>query len=492
MDFLKKFSNTVDVLISIIESSYDGIYITDGNANTIFINQSYSAISGLSTHDVIGKNMRDLVDSGLISCSGTLMALKKRASVTLEQEFKTGKQALVTSTPIFDEDHNIIIVVTNVREQTELNRLRGELEESSETARRYRREIELMWRQYQDGNELVAVDRKMLDVIKVIERVAQLDTPVLFLGETGTGKDCAAAYLYSKSTRGKQNFIKVNCGAIPDNLIESELFGYVGGAFTGASSGGKIGFFGAADKGTIFLDEIGELSLNAQVKLLRVLQEQEIIQVGASASKKIDVRVLAATNRNLGELVHQGKFRADLYYRLNVFPIRVPPLRDRKNDIAVLGMHMLQSLNRKYGESKIFSQTAIASMVDYGWPGNVRELKNIVERAFIMSGEETISAADLNLWPLQPLSHEDSADGTLDLKGKLERTEYGYIVRAYALHGNVRAAAKSLGMDSATFTRKRKRYAELYGRVSCKSQCDFTICRYRGQNCEYAPSGKGA
>lgn len=458
-DFLAKFSNSVDALMSIIESSYDGIYITDGSANTIFVNQSYRAISGLREEEVISKNMRDLVDAGAISRSGTLLAIKKRQSVTIEQEFKTGKHALVTSTPVFDENNNVIMVVTNVRDQTDLGKLREKLEESSETVQRYHDEIELMRRQYQSVDDIIAVDRNMLETLRVAQRVARLDTPVLLLGETGVGKERVASYIYNKSNRSKQNFIKVNCGAIPESLIESELFGYEDGAFTGASPGGKVGYFGVADKGTIFLDEIGELSLSAQVKLLRVLQEQELTRVGANSPKKIDVRLLAATNRNLEELVRNGTFREDLYYRLNVFPILVPPLRERVSDIPLLAKYMLQGLNRKYGKDKAFSQTALASMGEYRWPGNVRELKNIVERAFIMSGEDIITAADLHI---QPLNKSDDTEEILDLKEKLERTEYSYIVRAYAQKGNVRDAAKSLGMDPATFTRKRKKYAEQY------------------------------
>lgn len=458
-EFLEKFSNSVDVLMSIIESSYDGIYITDGDANTIFINRSYTAVSGLEEKDVIGRNMRELVASGSISRSGTLLAIKRRAPATIEQEFKTGKQALVTSTPVFDENNKIVMVVTNVRDQTELGQLRERLEESSEMAERYHTEIELMRRQYQQGNNLLTVERKMLEVISVVERVAQLDTPVLLLGETGVGKERVATYLYNKSARSAHNFIKVNCGAIPESLVESELFGYEPGAFTGAASGGKIGYFGVADKGTIFLDEIGDLSLGTQVKLLRVLQEQELIRVGANTAVKIDVRVLAATHRNLEELVRQGKFREDLFYRLNVFPILVPPLRERAGDIPILAQHMLQELNRKYGRDKAFSQTALASMAGYHWPGNVRELKNIVERAFIMSDENVIAAADLRL---QPKGGGREEDEDWSLREKLERTEQGYILQAYKQYGNVRAAAKSLGMDPATFTRKRKRYAELY------------------------------
>lgn len=460
-DFLSKFSSSIDVLMSIIESSYDGIYITDGDANTLYINRSYTAVSGLEERDVLGKNMRDLIEAGIISHSGTLVALKKRRTVTLEQEFKTGRKALVSSTPVFNENNDIVMVVTNVRDQTELSELREQLEESSEMAQRYHSQIEMLRRQYQDQNSLIAVDHKMLDLIHMVDRVAHLDTPVLLLGETGVGKERVATYLYNKSDRNNQNFIKVNCGAISENLIESELFGYEPGAFTGAAAKGKIGYFEAADKGTIFLDEVGDLSLETQVKLLRVLQEQEVLRVGATSPVKIDVRVLAATHQDLEELVRQGRFREDLYYRLNVFPIEIPPLRERPGDISLLAQQMLHGLNRKYNRDKGFTQTAIAALQDYHWPGNVRELKNIVERAFIMSDADMITASDL---PIQTMERRDEeGEGAVNLREKLERMEYDYILRAYRQHGNVRAAAKSLGMDPATYTRKRKRYGESYG-----------------------------
>lgn len=442
-EFLHGYANHVDALMAIMESSYDGIYITNGEANTLYCNPSYTVISGLAGAEVLGKNMRELVRSGIMSHSGTLLALEKRIPVTIEQEFKTGKKAIVSSTPVFGEEGDVVMVVTNVRDQSELYSLREKLEEKDEAAQKYQTEIELMRQQILQESDMVTVDRRMLDVLNVVDRVAQMDTPVLLLGETGVGKERIAAYLYNKSGRRKQNFIKVNCGAIPETLIESELFGYEPGAFTGASKQGKIGFFGVANGGTIFLDEVGELTPAVQVRLLRVL---------------------AATNQNLEEMVRQGKFRQDLYYRLNVFPVVVPPLRERREDIPVLAQYMLQQLNRKYGKNKTLASTALAALKEYNWPGNVRELKNIMERAFIMSEEEPITAAVLPLHGAAPVAGPAPA-GHYNLKELLERTEFAHIKEAYKTYGNVRDAAKNLGMDAATFTRKRKKYAEKYNGV---------------------------
>jgi len=460
--FFADIGSAIEVLISVIEGVYDGIYITDGNATTIYVNQSYLVISGLEKSMVLGKNMRDLMQSGVISRSGTLLALEKCATVSLKQEFATGKRALVTSTPIFDNKNRVIMVVTAVRDLSELYALREELDKSSEKAEKYYAEVKLLRRQVLEESGLVAAAPAMLEVLEIARRVAQLDTPVLLLGETGVGKERVASYIFNESSRDKQNFIKVNCGAIPENLIESELFGYDPGAFTGAANKGKIGYFGVADKGTIFFDEIGDLSLSAQVKLLRVLQEQEIVRVGGNKPIKIDVRILAATNSDLAQLVRQGKFREDLYYRLSVFPIKIPPLRERQEDIVLLAEHMLAELNQKYNRSKNFTEAAVETMQKYGWPGNVRELKNVIERAFIMSNDSAVSVTELSPEPGQPALPPVAVAEATSLKAILEQYEASFIQKAYQEHGNIRDAAKSLGMDATTYNRKRNKYESLH------------------------------
>ncbi|MEG1990819.1 MAG: sigma 54-interacting transcriptional regulator, partial [Christensenella sp.] len=332
-DLLSDINKARSILDVVIGGSYDGIYITDGSANTLMVNSSYEALSGLSREDVLGKNMRDLVDDDIINVSGTLMAIKTREPVTLEQEFKTGKRAVITSTPTLDEAGEVIMVITNVRDVTELYELKTRLKQNEKQTEKNVSELEAMRREVIGDGELIVNDAAMLSMMRLIDRVSGLDTTVLLSGETGVGKDRIASYIYRKSKRAKERFIKVNCGAIPSALIESELFGYARGAFTGANREGKMGLFEVADKGTIFLDEVGELPLDMQVKLLRVLQEQEIERIGSNKPTKVDVRVIAATNRNLQDMLREKLFRADLYYRLNVFPMTIPPLRDRKRDI---------------------------------------------------------------------------------------------------------------------------------------------------------------
>ena len=453
LNFLDGFEDRLNCLMAILESSFDGIYITDGEANTIWCNHSYEVVSGLSREEVIGRNMRQLVDAGIISRSGTLLALERLEPVTIDQAFKTGKQAIVSSTPIFDQPGNIIMVVTNVRDVSELYNLKEELARSRNLTERYQAEIELIRRRLNANMDFVAEDDSTLELLRTVGRVARMDTVVLLLGETGVGKERFAEYIHENSTRRGNAFIKVNCGAIAESLVESELFGYEGGAFTGAKQGGRPGLFEVADKGTIFLDEVGDLPQNAQVKLLRVLQEQEIVRVGGTTPIKIDVRILAATNRDLSQMVEEGTFRADLLYRLNVFSVTIPPLRERKNDIPALAQNILTYLNKKYGKQKFMPQSAVAGLMAYRWPGNIRELRNVIERAFVMSEGDVVSIS-------LPAAHapEGGGDGTVDLKAKLDQMEAEYIRRACISNSGVRAAARSLHMDPATFIRKRDKY----------------------------------
>ncbi|KAJ52007.1 PAS domain S-box-containing protein [Clostridium tetanomorphum] len=461
---LEKTKSLCSELDAVIECSYDGIYITDGQANTLKINKSYEKITGLTREYMIGKNMKDLVKEGVISQSGTLLVIKSKKPTTIEQTFKTGKKVLVSSSPIFHENGNIRMVVTNVRDVTQLYELKEQLAKNEELTKKYYSEIEAMRNQLLNSSDIIAQDKNMLDTLRIGKKVANVDTTVLLLGETGVGKEEVAKYIHKNSKRCNKHFIKVNCGAIPENLIESELFGYEKGAFTGANKEGKIGLFEVADEGTIFLDEVGELPLDMQVKLLRVLQEKEIERVGGVKPIKIDVRILAATNRNLEEMVSKKLFREDLYYRLNVVPIEIPPLRERKKDIVPLVEHFLSELNKKYNLSKRFTSVAMQSLLQYNWPGNVRELKNIVERVVIMSSNDVILKSDLPINNTFNLLEEEigSIDEEVNLKEIVERFELKFINKAFENYKNVRDAAKYLGMDPSTFVRKRKKYTDKY------------------------------
>lgn len=367
------------------------------------------------------------------------------------------------------------MIVTNVRDLTEIYNLKAVVQEKTAAMDRLAMELEHLQTTSEDNQEIIAKDETTLAAMLLANRVASMDTTVILLGETGVGKEVMARYIFQHSHRAKNSFIKVNCGAIPENLIESELFGYEGGAFTGANKNGKIGLFELANKGTLFLDEIGELPKDMQVKLLRVLQEQEILRVGGTKPVKIDVRIIAATNRNLEEMVKDGTFREDLYYRLTVFPISIPPLRMRKKDIIPLALSFLEKLNQKYQLKKYFTDLSMQLLHEYDWPGNIRELKNIVERAIIISPSDSIKPEDLHIHsaskPIVIIKESDFSDNTknslppfpefpINLKNTLEKIEYTYMVQAYKFFGNVRDAAKNLGLTPSTFVRKRKQYQQ--------------------------------
>lgn len=451
--------NYLRMLEGIIETSYDGIYITDGNANTILINNSYERITGLRRDQVIGCNMADLVRRGVISQSATLEVLKRKRSVTLHQEFNTGKSALVTGTPFFDEDGNIQMVVTNVRDITELKALKEEVIKSNEENLKYKNLIEELSRQIASNEYIIAEDEEMLNLLLLAKRVARVDTTIIIYGETGSGKEVLAKYIYNNSARKDKPFIKVNCGAIPESLIESEFFGYEEGAFTGASKGGKIGIFEAANNGTLLLDEVGELPLSMQVKLLRVLQEGEIEKIGSSKFIKVNVRIIASTNKNLEEMVAKNLFREDLFYRLNVIPLRLPPLRERRSSIIPTVKYYIDVFNKKYGMNKSISREALKYLFTYGWPGNVRELRNVVERITVTTLDDVIGTEDL---PVH-ITDCDNAEGPnvpspTKLSEVLEKVEKELILQTYERCGNVRASARELGIDASTFARKRKKY----------------------------------
>lgn len=452
--------NCVD-LGNIIEFSFDGIYITDGKANTLKVNKSYENITGLKRENLINRNMYDLEKAGVVSESSTLKVLKSKKTNTVLQEFSTGKKALVSSNPIFDSEGNIFMVVTNVRDVTELYELEEEIEKNKEIQEKYHSEIEAMRGQYLNLADIIVKDKAMFNLFEVAKRVATLDTTILILGETGVGKEEVAKFIHKNSSRNMGKFIRINCGAIPVNLIESELFGYVKGAFTGANKEGKMGLLEVANGGTVFLDEIGELPLDIQVKLLRVLQEGEVERIGDLSPIKLDVRVLAATNRKLEEMIKQKTFREDLYYRLNVVPLMIPSLRERREDIVPIARHYISKLNNKYNFNKTFSAEAMNALYSYDWPGNVRELKNIIERVMVISSKDVIHKNDLPITKCSSFIESNiDLEDNCNLTEAVEKVEARLISKAFDKTGNVRDAAKILGIDASTFVRKRKRYLD--------------------------------
>ncbi|MCX7781440.1 MAG: sigma 54-interacting transcriptional regulator [Negativicutes bacterium] len=444
---------------------YDGIYIADGKGKTLYINKAYTRITGIRPEEVLGKHVEDLLNEGLYKNAVTPEVIRQKKQVnSMGESLRNGTKMLITGNPIFDEEGNVKTVVVIDREITDLLAMKAELEASQQKMKAVEKdknksdqEIELLRRQ-QINSGLIGVSAEIKQVIKQIHQVAKLDVTVLITGETGAGKEVVANEIYLNSNRSTGSFIKVNCAAIPSNLLEAELFGYKKGAFTGAISSGKMGMFELADKGTLLLDEIGDMPLELQSKLLRVIQHKEITRVGGTKPVKLDVRILAATNGDLKELVKQGKFREDLYYRLNVFPINIPPLRQRRSDIETLAHYFLAVYNTKYGKSIVIEPSGLEIMKQYSWPGNIRELQNIVERLVIIGEQQSAISAEtlgglLNVDPY----YTELLGAEAGLKEVVENLERKTIERVLAACGSTRKAAKVLKIDQSTIVKKAKK-----------------------------------
>jgi PAS domain S-box-containing protein len=456
LPFVKQLENVMNTMI---EWSYDGIQISDGQANVLRVNASFEKLTGIRSSEMVGRNMSDLVREGWVSRSVTLMVLERGELVTTKALSRNKRNVLLTGTPIYDEAGNISMVLTTVRDITDLTRLNRQLRRSKQITEEYQAKLQKIQDQHQSDFELIARSKAMADVLDLALRIAAVDTSVLIQGETGVGKEVVARFIHARSPRAERGtFMKINCGAIPDHLLESELFGYEKGAFTGASQTGKKGLFELADNGTIFLDEIEALSLNLQVKLLNVAQDLEILPVGGTKSKKINTRIIAASNRDLHEMIQDKTFREDLFFRLNVVPIYIPPLRERKEDILPLIIYFVEKYNSKYGRNRRLARTAIDCLIQYPWPGNTRELSNIIERLVITSRLTDIVLDDL---PVEVVTATASLPttmfGTGSLKEAVERFECGFIQDAIRKYGNAKKAAAVLKVDPATISRKIRR-----------------------------------
>jgi len=447
-------------LDAIIDSSYDGLWICDHEGKVVRINKASEKINGIKADQVLGKKMEDLVREGLIDRSVTLEVLKNRTTVTIIQQLKNGKQLLVTGNPVLDDREEIFLVVVNERDITELNRLRNELEENRALAQGYRFEISQLQKRKGLLSMTLIRSESMHRVLNTAMKVAQVDSTVMIRGESGVGKGQISKLIHQTSPRKDSPFIRVDCGAIPESLIESELFGYEEGAFTGARAKGKPGLFELAEGGTLFLDEVGEIPLSVQVKLLRFLEENEVVRVGGSTAKRISARVISATHRNLEDMVKKREFREDLFFRMNVVPIRIPPLRERVEDIPPLIHFFLKQFNNRCSAKKAILPRVVDCLCRYPFPGNIRELANLVEQLVVLTPSDFIDLEDLP----SHVRMEDSKMGYhlrrngWNLPKVVEKTEREMIIRALKTFKSQRKAAGPLGIDQSTLARKVKRY----------------------------------
>lgn len=462
--FLKKldsYKNLNRDLKAVFDISYDVIYVSDQHGVTLRVSSACKKLWGKKKEELIGKSVYELERMGIYNPSVTRIVLEKKETVSLIQSTRTGRRLMVVGTPIKDENGEIIRVVNASRDITAIDRLQSKLDETKQLMEGYKKELEQLRNKTLVNEKIIYQSIEMEKVIALAHRVKDVDSTVLIYGETGVGKEVIANYIHQSSDRSENPFITINCGAIPENLLESELFGYEKGAFTGAMNQ-KRGLFELANEGTLFLDEIGEMPLNLQTKLLRVLQENTFVRVGGTKQVKINIRLITATNSNLYEEVKKGNFREDLYYRLNVIPINIPPLRDRKEDILSLVQYFMHSFNEKYRLTKTISSRAIDLLQQYHWPGNVRELKNIVERLIVLTEKDQIDETDLDamlfpIWNERKIKDDVTVNEIIPLKQCVEKAEMQLLKLAKEKYQHTTEIAKVLQVNQSTISRKLRK-----------------------------------
>lgn len=445
----------VDALQPVLDALQDGVYITNGEGLTLTINQAYERITGLQRHKIVGKHMSELVQQGYISKSASLEVIRERQPVTLVQTIMGDRKILVSGNPMFDDKGRIELVVTNVRDVTELLRAKHAEEQLEQLLSRFEQYAnELPETGQQNG---LLVGKKTQECYALAKRIAPTQVKILIQGETGTGKTQLARYIHQQSERADNPFIALNCAAMPEGLIEAELFGYVPGAFTGASTKGKAGLLEVANGGTLFLDEIGDLPLALQAKLLKVIEDNKYLPIGGTKLKSTNIRMITATHHDLAAATQQGRFREDLFYRISVMPLTLPPLRHRQEEILPLFNHYLAQFCEQYQCSRQLSPEATELLMQYEWPGNIRELINLAERLAISTKEEEIQVQDLpaELRFLNVSPNEHVGGG---LKDQVAALEHRLIESALAQYGTTRAAAAALGINQSTLVKKRQAF----------------------------------
>lgn len=457
----KYWKEKYENLKNAVSLSADQITIADGNGVFLEVYNPSKKYFGARDDELIGKSAFDLEKEGVFDLSSTAEVLRRKQKVKFVQKIKGDKVILVTGYPVFDEDGNINKVINVSYNITEQKVLEQQLKETESTLKWYKNEVQL--RSY-DNNRLDSENKSMSTVKELIGSFASKDVPILLLGDTGVGKNYTAQYIHNISQRRKEPLMTINCGAIPAQLIESELFGYEKGSFTGALDSGKEGLFQMAGEGTLFLDEIAEMPLELQVKLLTVLDEKKFRRIGGHEEIHLKARLITATNQDLEQAIKNGTFRQDLYYRINILPIKIPSLVERIEDIPSLIDSFLKTYNDKYETEKKISPDAYEEMLLYKYPGNVRELKNIMERLVIMSNGDKINADDVKKVIDIDLSYIKKEESTKDieivpLKEGVANYEKNLLIAAAKKYKTTREQAKALKIDQSTVVKKRQKYS---------------------------------
>jgi len=461
---IEKSQYIIQELQMILEGSFDGLLVTDKDGNVLMVNQAYGRLTAISKEEMTGKNMRDLLNPVYMKNSVALVVAEEKKPVSMHHTTRHGKNVIVTGTPVFDKDGNLYRIVINLRDISEIYKLREELLKAKAVEKLYFQKMMTQETSAELSSTIIAANEKMCEVFSMAKRICNYNVTVLILGESGVGKEEMAKFIHGNSVRKDAPLIAINCGAIPENLLESELFGYEKGAFTGAAKEGKKGLFETANGGTLFLDEIGDMPLSMQVKLLRFLETREIIRVGATRSLSVDVRILVATNKDLWKMVEEHTFREDLYYRLNVVQLNIPPLRNRIEDIPLLCLHFLQTYNKQYGQNKKLTYDVIKALEVQPWRGNIRELRNTIEKMVVLSNNEYLQLLDLP-W------HKNDTDNIsadefitkntkriMTLNEAIEDVEKQILSEAMKKYKSTRKIADVLKIDQSTVVRKIEKY----------------------------------
>lgn len=456
---------------TILDNIYNGVMITDAQGKVIFFSKTYGNFLGIDPNEAIGKHCTEVIEN-------TRMHIVARTGIPeIDQPHPIKGQDMVVQRIPIKMDGEVIavygqVMFKNVRDVQTLARKLNFLETKLEF---YEKELESLRSSKYTINNIVGKSQKIVELKNLALKAARTNAPVLLMGESGTGKELFAHAIHHASERRLHPFIRLNCAAIPKDLLEAELFGYEPGAFTGAGSKGKPGKFELAHQGTIFLDEISDLPLEMQPKLLRVLEEKEMERLGGTRITKCDFRLITATNENLEKCVELGRFRKDLYYRLNVIPIQIPPLRERKEDIQIIAEHLVETLNREFGTrvTKI-SPEVLNIFKNYDWPGNVREMANILERIIYITEGDTIHIHHLPFF-LQSMRKESAKLQPTLLKHLREDMEKEALLHAIRIsNDNKNKAARLLGIHRTALYKKMKKFnIPLSANLTCIL---FSIC----------------
>jgi len=449
----------------ILDNSFDEIFVVNNKGIVTYVNEACKQHYGLNPSEMIGKNIHYLLDKGYYSPALAPVVLQDKKTVTVEQQTKSGIKLVVTATPVINESGEIDFIVMNSRDITQIEQLKQDLDKTKKLVNHYKNKVDELSQQVSYFKGYSFRDEKMKSCLKIVQRVAQVNSTVLILGESGTGKNVLAMDIHKMSRRKEGPFICINGATIPEHLLESELFGYCRGAFTGADKYGKVGLVELANGGTLFLDEIGEIPLGIQAKLLELIQERRFIPVGGKEHRKIDIRIIAATNRNLVQLIEEGKFREDLYYRLSVIEIDTPPLRERSEDIIPLLQFFLKKYDHMYAYSHKFDKRCLSILENYSWPGNIREMEHLAERLVVTIPEGYILPEHLPSkifkLPSIPSSRSLLQDELSNWKNlKKASDEEAIIIRLYnTLHSSYKVAS-TLNISQSKVTRIVRNYKQ--------------------------------